>query len=104
MAKQTKIVPQNYPIIQDESSPYNGCLNDKNLVSHSGKISLAQLKSFILSAIKDANKKSSRAILSISEDATPEEISKICETEGKKFFACFRKYCFNRLSDSRQDL
>lgn len=102
MAKQTKIVPQNYPRIQDESSPYNGCLNDKHLVSHSGKISLAQLKSFILSAIKDANKKSSRAILSISEDATPEEISKICKTEGKKLFAYFRKYCGDPASTAYQ--
>lgn len=87
-----KIIPQSYPRIQDSSSPYHGCLDDSTLVPHFQQISPEQMKAFILSAVENANAKSSRAILSIPEDATDDELERIYRKEGRELFRYFRKY------------
>ncbi len=102
MAKSAQIIPQDYPRIQDADSPYYGCLDDSTLVPHKRKISVKQLKTLILLAISNANKKSSREILSIPSDATQEKIDRIYEKEGKKLFAYFKKYCGDPASTAHQ--
>lgn len=102
MARSTQIIPQNYPRIEDEDSEYHGCLDDSTLVGHQYKIQLAELKNIIRLAIDDANKKSSRAILSISADATSEELTRIYEREGKKLFSYFQKYCGDPAATAHQ--
>lgn len=57
------INPQGYPRINDESNPYDGCLNDEELVPHTRKLSQASFAKLVQAAINDANKKSSRTIL-----------------------------------------
>ena len=99
-SKQT--IPQDYPRIQDEGSPYYGCLDDSKLVQHQTKIPVDTLKKLIRTAIKDANKKSSREILSIPSDATLEETNKTYEKEGKSLFNYFKKYCGDPASTAHQ--
>ena len=79
-----KITPQNYPRIDDVDDHYNGCLNEATLVPHQYKISEDELKRLISSAIINANKKSSRQILSIPPDAREDEIFQIYKKEGQK--------------------
>lgn len=103
MAKQSRMtIPQDYPRIRDENSPYHGCLNDTTLVPHKYKIPAAQLKTLIKSAIHNANKKSSRKILLIPLDASQEEINRICEKQGKNLFRYFKKYCGDPASTAHQ--
>ncbi len=97
-----KTIPQNYPRIHDEDSPYYGCLDDSKLVSHIAKMPLEQLKNLIQSAIHIANQKSSREILSIPLDATPEQVETIYEKEGKELFRYFRKYPGDPASTAHQ--
>jgi hypothetical protein len=87
-----RIVPQTYPRFDKPDDPYAGCLDDSQLVPHSAKIPPEQLKGLISSAIINANKKSSREILSMSADIPDEERSKILKREGKKLFSYFKKY------------
>lgn len=82
---------QDYPRM-DETSPYSSCLDTSTLVPHQHKIPLDQLKEFIKSAIINANKKSSREILSIPPTARQEEIDKIYKKAGQKLFNYFKKY------------
>jgi len=84
--------PQNYPRINDEKSRYVGCLDESTLVVHKLKISLTQLKAIIRAAIINANRKSSRSILSIPSNALPEEIENIYQRAGKTLFKYFKKY------------
>ncbi len=102
MAKTSQAIPQPYPRIDAEESEYNGCLDDSKLVSHKRKISLDALKQIIHEAIDDANKKSSRAILAISPEATDEQVAAIYQREGKKLFSYFRKYCGDPASTAHQ--
>lgn len=44
MAKTSKTVAQDYPRIQDENSPYHGCLDDSKLVPYRRKIHVETLK------------------------------------------------------------
>lgn len=92
MAKPPRTVPQNYPRIQDENSPYYGCLDDSALAPHQGKVPAEQLKSLIRRAIVSANRKSSREILSIPADATPEQVAAMYERKGRELFRYFKKY------------
>lgn len=87
-----KIIPQNYPRIGDSKSRSYGFLDDSALVPHVYKISANELKGLISSAIINANKKSSRQILSIPADASPDEVNLIIKREGKKLFDYFKKY------------
>jgi hypothetical protein len=102
MPKSAQVIPQDYPRIQDENSPFYGCLDDTTLEPHRHKISITQLKKLIQSAISNANKKSSREILSIPAGATREEVDKIYEKEGKKLFNYFKKYCGDPASTAHQ--
>jgi hypothetical protein len=87
-----KIVPQSYPRIEDPDNPRSGCLDDSQLVPHFIKIPSNELQRLISSAITNANKKSSRQILSVPNDITAEETKNILRSEGKKLFAYFKKY------------
>lgn len=87
-----KITPQNYPRIDDTASPYNGCLDEATLVPHRHKISIEELKQLISLAIINANKKSSRQILSIPSEASEDEVLQIYKKEGRQLFSYFKKY------------
>lgn len=87
-----KIIPQRYPRIQDSSSPYHGCLDDSTLVPHFQQITPEHMKALIISAVENANTKSSRAILSIPENVTDDELERIYRKEGRELFRYFRKY------------
>lgn len=102
MATSMKTIPQDYPRIQDENSPYHGCLDDITLVPHERKIPVETIKSLILEAISNANSKSSREILSIPAAATTDEINKIHEKEGRELFKYFKKYCGDPASTAHQ--
>lgn len=102
MAKSPRTIPQNYPRIQDENSPYYGCLDDSRLVTHNGKIPAEQLKSLIRRAIMSANRKSSREILSIPPDAAPERVAAIYESKGRELFRYFKKYVGDPASTAHQ--
>lgn len=92
MAKTSPTIFQNYPRIQDEDSPYYGCLDDSQLVAHQNKISVERLKELAILAIQYANRKSSREILAIPPQATQAQIDLIYANEGKKLFTYFKKY------------
>lgn len=93
---------QQYPRISDEQSPFSGMLDESKLVSHSQVLSKEELYGLILSAINDANRKSSRAILTIPQDASELEISTIYQKEGKELFKYFKKYCGDPASTAHQ--
>jgi hypothetical protein len=101
MAK-LKTVAQDYPRISDEKSRFYGCLDDSKLVPHVKKVSQEQLKTFIISAIEYASRKSSREILSIPPDASEEEAAIICKKEGKDLFNYFKKYCGDPAATAHQ--
>lgn len=102
MAKTTRTIPQNYPRIQDEDSPFSGCLDDSALIPHRIKIPAEMMKTLIQAAISNANRKSKREILSIPPDATPEEVKAIYKREGKELFKYFKKYCGDPASTAHQ--
>ncbi|NWG18190.1 MAG: hypothetical protein HXY41_16325 [Chloroflexi bacterium] len=102
MAKSSRTGVQNYPRIQDKNSPYYDCLDDSTLVPHQGKILPEELQSLIRKAIMTANRKSSREILSIPIDATPEQIAVIYEREGRELFKYFKKYVGDPASTAHQ--
>ncbi len=102
MATKTGI--QGYPRIQDESRSDYGCLDDSKLKQHTNKISTAKLKQMIRSAIKNANKKSAREILSIPLDSTETEVDRLLAREGKELFKYFKKYCGDPASTAHQVL
>ena len=85
------ITPQNYPRINDVDNHDYGCLDEKALVPHKHKISEEELKGLISSAIINANKKSSRQILSVPTNASEGEASQIYKKEGQKLFSYFKK-------------
>ncbi len=94
--------PQSYPRIQDSESQYFGCIDDSTLVQHQVKIPVDQVKIFIRVAIADANKKSSRIILSIPVDDPPEKVARKYKQEGKKLLDYFRKYCVDPATTAYQ--
>jgi hypothetical protein len=61
---------QSYPRVHDTDSKESGYLDDRFLVRHKRKISPEELSQLILLAIDNANKKSSRAMIAISEEAS----------------------------------
>ena len=85
-----KITPQNYPRIDDVDNRYNGFLDEDALTPHKYKISEEGLKGLISSAIINANKKSSRQILSLPPNASESEVSQIYKKEGQKLFLYFQ--------------
>ncbi|MCA1591757.1 MAG: hypothetical protein LC754_03705 [Acidobacteria bacterium] len=102
MAKSNKTIPQNYPRIQDENSPYYGCLDDEALVPHKIEIADDKMKSLIQAAINNADRKSRREILSIPIDATADDVTKIYEKEGRELLRYFKKYCGDPAATAHQ--
>lgn len=95
-------IPQDYPRIQDPDSAARGCLDDSQLVPHRQKIPAETLKDFIQQAILNANKKSSREIIALPQNALTEEIDRVYEREGKELFKYFKKYCGDPASTAHQ--
>jgi hypothetical protein len=102
MAKYSKTIAQDYPRIQDEDSPYHGCLDDSKLAPHTVKVPAKTVETLIQEAISNANRKSSREILSVPPNATAEELEKIYEREGRELFKYFKKYCGDPASTAHQ--
>ena len=78
---------QQYPRIPDSN-----LLDDSKLVPHSFKIPPKKMKEIILAALAAAQKKSSRAILQLPDDASDEEIKQIYRQEGGELFRYFVQY------------
>jgi hypothetical protein len=95
---------QNYPRIHSESSEYNGFLDESKLNPHIHKFAVDELKKIIRQAIDFANKKSSRAILNIPDEASSEVISGIYRNEGRELFKYFVKYCGDPASTAHECL
>lgn len=86
------IIPQSYPRITDQQNLYFGCLDETSLVDHIKKLSVDDMNNFISRSIEYAERKSSRQILNIPDNATPEETSKLYKKAGKQLFNYFVKY------------
>lgn len=93
MSATYRIIPQNYPRVNDLDNKDYGYLDTSYLVDHGEKISEDKISDLVVSAIKIANAKSGRVILNIPDGASHEEIEKIHKKEGKKLFNYFRKFC-----------
>ncbi|MEA3350096.1 MAG: hypothetical protein U9Q82_05700 [Chloroflexota bacterium] len=96
------VTPQDYPRINDENDKENGCLDTSQLVAHKRKIPADELKLAVLSAIENANSKSSRKSIAIPELATEEEILGIYDKVGKDLFRYFKRYCGDPASTAHQ--
>jgi len=98
----SKTSAQNYPRIHDTSNQYFGCLDDSTLVQHERKLPAAQVKDFVRNAIIEANRKSSREILSIGPDEIPQQAQKKFASAGKKLLDYFRQYCIDPAATAHQ--
>lgn len=103
-AKVNRSVPKNYPRIDDESSKYDGYLDDGKLQEHIIKIDESDFKQIILDAVRIANEKSSRRLLEIPEDASDEDIQRIYKKQGKVLFDYFRESFADPASSAHQCL
>lgn len=92
-------VMQRYPRLPDSD-----LLEDNKLMPHKLKITVANLKEIILSSIETAGRKSSRAILNLSDEATEEEVRETYQKEGWELFKYFIKYCGDPASTAHQCL
>ena len=90
MAKST--ISQPYPRVAEDGK-YAGMLNTNQLAQHIRKIPIKDLKRIIKDAIEYANRKSSRAILDIPNQASDEEAKQIYLKQGRSLFSYFKKYC-----------
>lgn len=97
-----KITPQQYPRIDDPKSKEHGLIDVTTLSPHTGKIAYEVMEQMVRKAIRQANQKSSREILSISDDATEAEKQDIYEKTGKKLFSYFKRYCGDPASTAHQ--
>lgn len=87
MAKKIDpIKPETYPRLS------SSLLDDSKLQQHIFKVPSDELRKIILTAIENANKKSSRAILDISDGLSENEVQNIYLKEGKELFKYFRDY------------
>ncbi len=95
MAKRTVkgLVSQSYPRITNEDDRYHGYLDESRLHPHIHKPTAKEMKRIVVAAITQANKKSSRAILNIDDQAPEEHLSGIYQKEGRKLFKYFKDYC-----------
>lgn len=87
MPKANSVKPQEYPRLSNSS-----LLDDSKVQQHVQKVSSEELKRIILTAIENANKKSSQEILNIPDGLSELQIQKRYQEEGKKLFQYFRKY------------
>lgn len=92
-------LPQEYPRIH-ESEKFGGYLDESRIVPHRRKISGKKLRGIITAAVRDANLKSSRAILQIPETVSEDEMRNIYLREGKKLFTYFKDYCGDPASNA----
>lgn len=90
--KSKSTTPQSYPRLPEDDA-YAGFLDDAALQGHVTRISREQLDVMIAKAIAYANLKSSREMLDIPEDITPEMVEKIYVHEGRELFKYMVKYC-----------
>ena len=97
-------VPQNYPRIEKENDKFNGFFDESRLVQHTHKIPAEELKRIILDAIQYANRKSSREILNVPENATEAEARTTYRKLGKKLFDYFIRYYDDPASAAHQCL
>jgi hypothetical protein len=93
---------QNYPRISDGKPKEIDLLDTTTLVPHTQKLAQEKLEEIILTAIKKANEKSGREILSIPENASEEEKQEIYRKAGKKLFAYFKRYYDDPASTAQQ--
>lgn len=90
MAARSKVTVQDYPRIQDHESKQYGLLDQVELAQHTRRVPIDELPHLILAAIKNANKKSSREMLSIPPNATEQQRIDILLKMGRDLFrACF---------------
>lgn len=102
MSKSGRILQQQYPRIQDENNRYFGCLDDSQLVNHQSKMPPEQIMQLIRAAIRYANEKSRREIVSLPIGSNTDQIARIYVSEGKKLLRYFRKYCSDPASTAHQ--
>jgi hypothetical protein len=79
-------IPQSYPRTE------NGLLDITRLPQHTSKLAHDELTAVIRSAIERASQKSSRVILKIPDNATPEEHTQLYKKKGKELFKYFIRY------------
>lgn len=84
--------PQPYPRIEDEVKE-NGCLDDKKLPPHVGKIEKGDLEGLIVNAIKYAHEKSKREAFAILETTDPTALKAHYDKAAEDLFKYFHKYC-----------
>ncbi len=94
---------QDYPRI-NEGKDFAGLLDERKLTPHTYKIPQPKLRQIIADAVKNANRKASRAILNIPEKSSDEEMRKIFLKEGRKLLDYFRQYCGDPPSTAYQCL
>jgi hypothetical protein len=90
--KSKSTTPQSYPRLP-EGDTFAGFLDDAALQGHVTRISREQLDVMIAKAIAYANLKSSREMLDMPDDITPEMVEKIYVHEGRELFRYMVKYC-----------
>lgn len=93
---------QPYPRIQDETNDFYDFLDDSKLTPHAHKIEEQVLYSLIDKAIKSANASSSKRILAIPVDATPEYITAKYTEIAEGLFFYFQSYTSDPASTSLQ--
>ncbi len=81
-------IMQKYPRLLDSD-----LLDDSKLVPHVQTIPTEQLKEIIVAAIQTAERKSSRAILKLSEDTPDDVVQQTYKREGWELFKYFIQYC-----------
>lgn len=87
--------PQNYPRM-------DGYLDITMLKEHINQLSDDEIKTTVKNAIHYANRKSSREILNIPNDATDEETLACMKKSGCSLFDYFIKYCGDPAATSHQ--
>jgi hypothetical protein len=83
-----KKIMQKYPRMSDSD-----LLDESKLIPHKRRIPTEKLKNIIVAAIQTAERKSSRAILNLLEDASDEMVQLTYKKEGWELFKYFIKYC-----------
>lgn len=101
-AASIKTGVQSYPRISDPNSKYFDCLDESALVPHTTKIPEEELRTLIEAAIRNANRKSRREIISIPPDATEKEADEVYSREGVKLFKYFKDYTNDPASTAHQ--
>lgn len=97
-----QVTVQNYPRIEDPARKDNGLLNDAELSQHKKRVSPDELPGLVLVAIENANRKSSRAMLSVPSNATETETTEIYYKIGNDLFKYFQQYSSDPASTAFQ--